>query len=140
MTLCSSFLTFLSIIFLQSWYNFFLILELMKAFDNVPIGYFNDLEFPATFLKSLATSGIETKWVTSLKLTIINFVYLSGILFIDWNILSTSCCSIYFDRLKNCVYHLMRSKCVEKWIQELTTGRLREPLAYVAKVQVKWRH
>ena len=30
----------------------------------------------------------------------------------------------------------MRSKGVEKWIHELTTGRLREPLAYVAKVQV----
>ena len=30
----------------------------------------------------------------------------------------------------------MRSKGVEEWIQELTTGRLREPLAYVAKIQV----
>ena len=40
-------------------------------------------------------------------------------------------------RLKNCVYHLMRSKIVEKWIQENTSGRLREPLAYVAKVQVQ---
>ena len=30
----------------------------------------------------------------------------------------------------------MRSKSVEKWIHEHTSGRLREPLAYVAKVQV----
>jgi hypothetical protein len=37
-------------------------------------------EFPATFLRSFAASGIETK-------------------------------------LKNHVFHLMRSKCVEKWIQ-----------------------
>ena len=34
------------------------------------------------------------------------------------------------------MYHLMRSKGVEKWIQELNAGRLREPLAYIAKVQV----
>ena len=70
MTPCSSFLTFLLIIspnhdiisscLFPSFVKSF-ILELMKAFDNVLIGYFNDLEFPATFLKSLATSGIETK-------------------------------------------------------------------------------
>ena len=39
-----------------------------------------ETEFPATFLRSFAASGIETK-------------------------------------LKNHVFHLMRSKCVEKWIQ-----------------------
>ena len=31
----------------------------------------------------------------------------------------------------------MRSKSVEKWIHENTSGRLREPLAYVAKCQVE---
>ena len=58
-------------------------------------------EFPSTFLKALATSGVETK-------------------------------------LKNCVFHLMRSKGLEKWIQEQHSGRVREPLAYIAKVQSQW--
>ena len=43
--------------------------------------------------------------------------------------------SLYsFIRLKNCVFHLMRSKGLEKWILEQHSGRVREPLVYVAKV------
>ena len=41
-------------------------------------------------------------------------------------------------RLKNCVFHLMRSKGLEKWIQEQHSGRVREPLSYVGKVQTQW--
>ena len=42
------------------------------------------------------------------------------------------------SRLKNCVFHLMRSKGLEKWIQEQHSGRVREPLSYVGKVQTQW--
>ena len=41
-------------------------------------------------------------------------------------------------RLKKCVFHLMRSKGLEKWIQEQHSGRVREPLSYVGKVQTQW--
>ena len=41
-------------------------------------------------------------------------------------------------RLKNCVFHLMRSKGLEKWIHEQHSGRVREPLSYVGKVQSQW--
>merc|ERR1719195_2099038 len=41
-------------------------------------------------------------------------------------------------KLKNCVFHLMRSKGLEKWILEQHSGRVREPLVYVAKVQSQW--
>ena len=36
------------------------------------------------------------------------------------------------------MFHLMRSKGLEKWIQEQHSGRVREPLCYVAKVQTQW--
>ena len=45
---------------------------------------------------------------------------------------------LFLYRLKNCVFHLMRSKGLEKWIQEQHSGRVREPLMYVAKVQSQW--
>ena len=32
----------------------------------------------------------------------------------------------------------MRSKGLEKWIQEQHSGRVREPLIYVAKIQSQW--
>ena len=38
------------------------------------------------------------------------------------------------------MFHLMRSKGLEKWIQEQHSGRVREPLAYIAKVQVTFFH
>lgn len=36
------------------------------------------------------------------------------------------------------MFHLMRSKGLEKWIQEQHSGRVREPLIYVAKIQSQW--
>ena len=42
-------------------------------------------------------------------------------------------CVFSSARLKNCVFHLMRSKGLEKWIQEQHSGRVREPLNYIAK-------
>ena len=53
-------------------------------------------EFPSTFLKALSTSGVETKY----------------------NIYSCTVSIVSIPRLKNCVFHLMRSKGLEKWILE----------------------
>ena len=36
------------------------------------------------------------------------------------------------------MFHLMRSKGLEKWIHEQHSGRVREPLSYVGKVQSQW--
>ena len=77
-----------------------------------------ETEFPSTFLKALSTSGVETKYY--------NYYYfeIADIYFVSY----------LFPRLKNCVFHLMRSKGLEKWILEQHSGRVREPLVYVAKV------
>ena len=55
-------------------------------------------EFPSTFLKALSTSGVETKYNISTLACTVSIVSI--------------------PRLKNCVFHLMRSKGLEKWILE----------------------